>query len=473
MKHKIKLISLAYIISSNMLLGQTNDSLVIRKIFSEALSNGKSYELLDHLCNNIGGRLSGSPQAAKAVEWSKQVMEDFGFDRVFLQEVMVPHWVRGEKEYAEIIKSKGSESIAVPVCALGGSVGTGSKGITANVVEVHNFEELEKLGGKKLKGKIVFYNRPMDPTHITTFRAYSEAVDQRWAGAMEAAKYGAIGVVVRSMTLALDDHPHTGSMGYGNDSNGYYEDEISVEKDINKIPAAAISTKGAELLSSLLKKDPGLQFHFKMSCQTLPDVKSYNVVGEIKGSKFTEEIILVGGHLDSWDLGDGAHDDGAGCVQAIEVLRIFKALNIRPKRTIRAVLFMNEENGLRGGKKYAELAKTNKEKHIAAIESDGGGSSPRGFGVSGKTEQVDKIISWTKWFEPYGHYQITKGGGGADISPLKDQNVTLIGLRVDSQRYFDYHHAVTDTFDKVNKRELELGAAAMAALVYLLDEYGL
>lgn len=473
MKHKIKLISLAYIISSNMLFGQTNDSLVIRKIFSEALSNGKSYELLDHLCNNIGGRLSGSPEAAKAVEWSKQVMEGFGFDRVFLQEIMVPHWVRGEKEYAEIIKSKGSERITVPVCALGGSVGTGSKGITAKVVEVHNFEELEKLGGKKLKGKIVFYNRPMDPTHITTFRAYSGAVDQRWAGAMEAAKYGAIGVVVRSMTLALDDHPHTGSMGYGNDSDGHYEDEINVEKDINKIPAAAISTKGAELLSSLLKKDPGLQFHFKMSCETLPDVKSYNVVGEIKGNEFPEEIILVGGHLDSWDLGDGAHDDGAGCVQSIEVLRIFKALDIRPKRTIRAVLFMNEENGLRGGKKYAELAKMNKETHIAAIESDGGGSSPIGFGVSGKNEHVDKIISWTKLFEPYGHYQITKGGGGADISPLKDQNVTLIGLRVDSQRYFDYHHAVTDTFDKVNKRELELGAAAMAALVYLLDEHGL
>lgn len=482
MKYKLTILIISTLLYSILLcqtnlpaeaLAQSGDSLIIRKIFDEALVNGKSYELLDHLCNDIGGRLSGSPQAAASVEWSKKVMEGFGFDKVFLQEVMVPHWVRGEKEFAEIIKSNGSKNITVSVCALGGSIGTVTDGITAEVVEIHNFEELEKSGKKEIKGKIVFYNRPMDPTYITTYKAYSEAVDQRWAGAMEAAKYGATGVVVRSMTEALDDHPHTGSIGYNNSSDGYYEDNIKTKENIIKIPAVAISTKGAELLSNFLKRDPGLQFHFNISCQTLPDVRSYNVIGEIKGSEFPEEFIVVSGHLDSWDLGDGAHDDGTGCVQAIEVLRIFKALNIQPKRTIRAVLFMNEENGLRGGKKYAELAKLNSEKHIAAIESDGGGFSPKGFGISGKNEQVDKIIKWKKLFEPYGIYQISKGGGGADISPLKDQNVTLIGLRVESQRYFDYHHAATDTFDKVNKRELELGGAAMAALVYLLDKYGL
>ena len=415
--------------------------------------------MLDYLANTIGGRLSGSPEAAAAVEWSKRVMEEMGFDRVFLQEVMVPHWVRGEKEFAQFINSTviGTEETAI--CALGGSVGTGADGITAKVVEVHNFEELEQFGRAQIEGKIVFFNRQMDPTEINTGAAYGRAVDQRYKGAQEAAKYGAVGVIVRSMTLSKDFHPHTGSMAY--------------DDNIKKIPAAAISTDGADLLSSLCLYDSAFQFHFKMDCKTLPDVKSYNVIGEIRGSEFPDEIILVSGHLDSWDLGDGAHDDGAGCVQAIEVLRLFNALGIRPKRTLRAVLFMNEENGLRGAKKYAELAKLNNENHIAAIESDAGGFAPKGFGIVGDQEKIDKIVQWKKLFEQYDIYQIGKGHGGADISQLEDHGTTLIGLTVESQRYFDYHHSVTDTFDKVHKRELELGAAAMAVLVYLLSEYGL
>jgi hypothetical protein len=297
------------------------------------------------------------------------------------------------------------------------------------------------------------------PIFINTGAAYGGAVNQRHKGAAEAAKFGAVGAIVRSMTTKLDDVPHTGSMKY---------DSVGV-----KIPGGAISTLAANKLSELLAVEPDLKFYFQMNCETLPDVKSYNVVGEIKGSEIPEEIILVGGHLDSWDVGHGAHDDGTGCVQAIEALRLFKVLGIHPKRTIRAVLFMNEENGIRGGKKYAELAKQNNENHIAAIESDAGGFVPRGFGIKGTEEQVSGVVAWKPIFDDYNMGQIAKGWGGADIGPLKDQGTALIGFRPDTQRYFDLHHTKEDTFDKVHKRELELGAAGMATLLYLLSEYGL
>jgi len=435
------------------------DSVIARKFFDEALVNGKCYEMLEDLCKNVGARLSGSPEAAKAVEWGKREMEKYDFDRVFLQEVMVPHWVRGDIETGAILTSDGKHRKDVPVCALGGSISTIEGGLEAEVVEVKDFDELEKFGMDVIKGKIVFYNRPMDPKLISTGAAYGGAVNQRHRGAAEAVKYGAVGVIVRSMTLSLDDVPHTGSMKY--DSVG------------TKIPAAAISTKGANYLSVLLKTDPNAMFQLELSCKTLPDEKSYNVIGEIRGSEKPEEIILVGGHLDSWDLGEGAHDDGAGCVQSIEALRLFKALKIRPKRTIRAVLFMNEENGLRGGKKYAELAKQNKENHIAAIESDAGGFTPRGFGINANANAVEKVQRWNDVFQDYDLLRISKGWGGADISPLKEHGTVLIGYRPDTQRYFDYHHTAIDTFDKVNKRELELGAAAMATLLYFISEYGL
>ncbi len=435
------------------------DSTFARKIFDEALTNGRCYEMLDVLCNDVGARLSGSPEAAKAVEWGKIEMEKHGFDRVFLQEVMVPHWVRGDVEKGVIYTSDGKKNKDIPICALGGSIGTFEGGVKAEVIEVHGLEELKELGEAIISGKIVFFNRPMDPRLISTGSAYGGAVNQRHKGAAESAKYGAIGVIVRSMTLALDDVPHTGAMKY--DSAGV------------KIPAAAISTKGADYLSVLLETDPMATFHLELSCETLADEMSYNVIGEIKGSEKPEEIILVGGHLDSWDLGQGAHDDGAGCVQAIEALRLFKALNIIPKRTIRAVLFMNEENGLRGGKKYAELAKLNGENHIAAIESDAGGFTPRGFGINADAAGIEKVQRWNSVFEDYDLLRIGKGWGGADITPLKEQGTVLIGYRPDNQRYFDYHHTSIDTFDKVNKIELELGAASIATLLFFLSEYGL
>jgi carboxypeptidase Q len=437
---------------------QTSDEAAIKQFFDLALSKGQSYEMLYDLSVNVGPRLSGSPGAAAGVEWSRNAMKQLGFDSVWLQPVMVPHWVRGEKEIGRII-SKRAGTVPVNVCALGGSIGTGSSGISANIIEVKSFEELKTLGNKGVQGKIVFFNRAMDPTKINTFGGYGGAVDQRANGASEAAKLGAIAVLVRSMGSNLEDYPHTGGMRYA--------------PNVAKIPALAISTRHAELLSQYLKDEKDITFYMENHSETLEDAPSFNVIGEIKGSEFPNEIIVVGGHLDSWDLGQGAHDDGAGCVQSIEVLRLFKTMGYKPKRTIRAVMFMNEENGLRGGLKYAEEAEKKKEKHLVAIESDRGGFVPRGFTVPTEGKAKAKVQSWKSLLEPYGLSDFSQEGGGADIGPLANQGVALLGFLPDSQRYFNYHHTAEDTIDKVDKRELELGSASMAAMVYLIDKYGL
>jgi carboxypeptidase Q len=452
-------IIVALFILSFQLNAQSSDETTIRSIYDEALARGKSYEMLEYLTTRIGSRLSGSPGAAASVEWTRHIMQNYDFDSVWLQPVMVPHWERGQKEIGRVLNSKKMGTVELNVCALGNSVGTGPEGVSAIVIEVKNFEDLKRLGEKNLKGKIVFFNRPMDPTKIQTFTAYGGAVDQRGSGASEAAKYGAIGVIVRSMGINPEDYPHTGSLRY--------------TPNIAKIPAIAVSTKHADLLSNLLKADAGLQFYFETHCQIFPDAPSFNVIGEIKGSEYPDEIIAIGGHLDSWDLGQGAHDDGTGCVQSIEVLRIFKAMGYKPKRTIRAVMFMNEENGLRGGTEYAAQALLKKENHIAAMESDRGGFTPRGFSMSGNDAAKAKIRGWKSLFEPYGLIDFNQDGGGADISPLAPQGTTLIGFLPDSQRYFSYHHTPEDTFDKVDKRELELGAASMTAMIYLIDQHGL
>ncbi|MBU2947105.1 M28 family peptidase [Zobellia uliginosa] len=439
---------------------QNEDEQQLKKIYDLALTDSKAYDWLNYLSNQIGGRLSGSVQAQQAVEYTKGQLDSLGLDRVWLQPVKVPKWVRGTPEFAYFETSPGL-STNVPICALGGSVATPITGVKAGIVEVQGIEELEKLGKDKIEGKIVFYNRPMDATLISTFAAYSGCVDQRYSGADEAAKYGAVGVIVRSMNLRLDDYPHTGSMSYG---------DLPVSK---RIPAAAISTNGAELLSTTLKLNADIQFYFKQNCKQFNDVDSFNVIGEIKGSEFPNEIMVVGGHLDSWDLGDGSHDDGAGCVQSMDVLRLLKTTGYKPKRTIRAVLFMNEENGLRGGNKYAEVADEQKENHVFALESDAGGFTPRGFSFDCSDENLKQVHSWKSLFEPYYIHLFEKGYSGADIRPLKNDDMVLAGLRPDSQRYFVHHHAENDTFEHVNERELELGAASMASLIYLFDKYGI
>jgi len=454
---KLKLL-LSFSILLTTAVSQAQDSLAIRKIYDEALVNGQAYDNLHYLCKNIGQRISGSANAQKAVEWSKKLMDSYGFDHVFLQEVMVPHWVRGDKEVAKIID--GSKEIPVPICALGMTVATPKEGITAEVIEVQSLAELKTLGESAIKGKIVFFNRPFDPRFIETGRAYGAAGDQRFAGPAVAAKYGAVGAIVRSLTEIIDDYPHTGATMNG---------------DI-KIPAAAISTKGANLLSSMLKKSPNIKFYFKQNCEQLPDVLSYNVVAELTGSENPNKFITVGGHLDSWDLAEGASDDGTGVMQSLEVLRILKTVGYHPKNSIRAVFFMNEENGDKGGQKYAELAAKNKEEHIAAIETDEGGFTPRGFGFTGLSAAALKNINqnWKPLLEPYDADKLVAGGGGTDIEPLKTAvpSIVIIGYLPDSQRYFDLHHTAKDVFENVNKRELELGSAAMASLIYLIDQHG-
>jgi len=454
----ILLVSFQISMAQTSEINQKEDVTTIKQIFDTALTSGKAHDWLRFLSLQIGGRLSGSVEAEQAVEYTKTELEALGLDRVYLQPVMVPKWVRGAPEFAYIETTPGVTT-TVPITALGGSIATSSMGLKAGVVEVKSLDELEQLGRPKIQGKIVFYNRPMEPTLINTFAAYGGCVDQRYSGAEAAAKFGAVGVIVRSMNLRLDDFPHTGAMSYG---------DLPLDQ---RIPAAAISTKGADLLSATLSLNKQTQFYFKQNSRNFPDVKSYNVIGEIKGSLYPDEIMVVGGHLDSWDLGDGSHDDGAGVVQSMDVLSLLKQIGYRPKRTIRVVLFMNEENGLRGGNEYARVALAEGEKHVFALESDSGGFTPRGFSFDTDKETFEQIKSWSTYFYPYLSDRFELGGSGADIGPLKPQGLILAGLKPDSQRYFDHHHSDNDRFEHVNKRELELGAAAMTALIYLMDNY--
>jgi len=441
----------------SIVLCAQEDSAVIRKVYSYHLTQSNSYENLRYLCKKIGGRISGSPQAEKAVLWAKEAMIKAGADTVYLVPCMVPKWVRGPKEQALAISGATKEKLNV--CALGGSVCTPPKGITAKVIEVRSFDELEKLGAEKIKGNIVFYNVSFDAELISTGSAYGKAVKYRWAGASRAAKLGAVATVVRSMTHATNDVPHTGAMGY---------DTLVKEK----VPCFALGPKSAVTLSKLLEKDKNTKLYLFADCKMLPDVPSFSVVGEIRGKEIPQEVIVVGGHLDSWDTGEGAHDDGAGVVQSIEVIAAIKSLGIKNKRTIRGIAYMNEENGLRGGTSYGLYAEKEKNrKHIAAIESDGGGLVPRSLGIEAKADTFAYYKNWEKLFTPY-LVAITNSGGGADISTLEKLGTTQMSLNVDNQRYFDYHHTADDVFENVHKRELELGAAAMTGLVYLLDKYG-
>lgn len=457
---KVTLVLLVSILA-NQLIAQQEDSLFLSRLATEILVNGKAYDNLHDLTKNIGARLAGSPQMVKAEKWGRAMLQNSGADKVWLQECMVPHWVRGGKDQATAFyqgTSSARMSKSLDVLALGNSLGTGAKGIEADIIEVKSFDDLEAKKDK-IAGKIVFYSYRFNPAFISPFNAYRDAVVYRGNGPSRAAKYGALAVIMRSMTHSTDNLPHTGALRYD-----------STQK---KIPAIAIGLKDADWMSTQLLKTP-LRVMMKTNAYYLPDTIGHNVIGELRGTEFPDEYITVGGHLDSWDPAEGAHDDGAGVVQTIELLRAFKALGYKPKHTIRFVLFANEENATRGGQKYAAEAKAKNEKHLFALESDAGGFTPRGFGFEATDEQFNKILKWRSLLEPYGGSELVKGGDGADIGYLREALGTVTsGLDPDPQRYFDYHHARNDVFENVNKRELHLGAVNMASLIYLVDKYGL
>ena len=406
-----------------------------------ALNEGKAYELLKELTTVAPHRLSGSVGAEIAVNWGLETMRQMGLENVRRVACMVPHWVRGDTCKVTIQSSHGEEEL--PALALGGSVGT--KGVNGEVLMIRHFKQLENIGDKA-KGKIVFFNRPMPRALLNTFAAYGQSVPQRTQGAFEAAKVGAVAAIVRSMTTRIDDSPHTGAMRYG--------------KGVAKLPTAAISTRAAEHLSKLLKSGETVELSLVQNCKTLPDVPSANVVGELRGSELPEEYVVIGGHLDCWDVGQGAHDDGAGVVHSLEAVRLLMLAGYKPKRTIRVVLFMNEENGLRGARAYA--ASQAKDRHIAAIESDRGGFRPRGFTSSARGAELQRYKKIADALRPYEMGAMIPGSGGADVNQIK--NTTTFGLIPSSQRYFDYHHSERDTIEMVNERELQLGAAAIAYL---------
>ena len=431
------------------------DEVAVR-LHQKGLRELGAYATLQQLVS-VGPRPTGSAQADAAVKLMAEHMRQLGLDNVRTEPTVVGHWVRGPLEEGRIL-SRTAGAIPVKVRAIGNSIATPAGGITAGIVEVRSVAELEKLGDKA-RGRIVFFNGAMDPTLLDTFPAYGGAAQQRSGGAVAAARAGAVAAVVRSLTLAINDDPHTGTMSY--------------DPAVPKIPAVTITTAAAERLSALLRTEPEARFSFTTTCQTLAPVTSHNVMGELRGSARPDEVIVVGGHIDSWDLSEGAHDDGAGCAQSIEALRLIRGLGLKPKRTIRAVLFMDEENGGTGGRDYARAESRKGERHIAAIESDRGGFLPIGMGVGAKGEALARIQAWEPLFQRIGLQWIRPGGGGVDIGPLGASGTILMGPVPNSQRYFDVHHSGTDTLDKVNPRELQLGANIMALMAYLLSEEGL
>lgn len=419
--------------------------------------HGTCYENLRVLSKKIGHRLSGSPQAEQAIVWAQKALEEAGADKVWLQPVDVPHWVRG-KESLKLKFAGSNEYKEVRMLSLGNAVGTNGKMLEAPVIIANSFEEFEKIPAKDVKGKIVFFNYHFRQDLVQTFEGYGDAGPYRWRGPSVASAKGAAAVIIRSVSTGLDDFPHTGAMRYAD--------------TVKPIPAIAIGNTSADLLEQELRKGT-VQAQIMSQCKMLGTVRSFNVIGEITGSVYPDKYIVVGGHLDSWDVGDGAHDDGAGCVQSIEVIRALKALGMKPRYSIRAVMFMNEENGLKGGLAYNDSALARKEEHILAIESDAGGFSPRGFGLAMEENERRQIQSYRHLFLPYGVYDFEREEGGADISPMQRRGVSCAGLHPDPQRYFDLHHTANDVFEQINHRELKLGAVALAQMVYLASKYGL
>ena len=421
----------------------------VRRIIEAGLRSDDAYRKLAWMTDRIGPRLSGSENLEKAVRWCMEEMTRDRLDDVHTEKVMVPHWVRGEAS------GKILAPVAHPLAllALGMSDGTPSEGITAGVVEVASLDETKALG-EKAKGKIVLYNRRIFPNGGAD-RGYGSAVDLRYKGAAEAAKVGAVGMLIRSLATADFRLPHTGGMAY--------------EDGVPHIPAAAISPEDAELIHRFLAAGETVRVTFTLSCKNLPDAESANVIGDVRGSGAPDEVVVIGGHLDSWDVGTGAQDDGAGVAITMEAIRLIRSLGLKPKRTIRAIAFTNEENGLRGGKAYAESHKAELAKHVAAIESDSGGARPLGFGVSAGAGSVDIVKRLAAPLATFAADDVQDGGGGADISPMGDNaGVPQVGLRQDSTHYFDIHHTMADTLDKVDPHDLAMNATAMAVMAWQL-----
>jgi len=457
MKRFVTILLLVFLYANSF--GQyQQDSAFIKSLSDEILVNGKAYDWLHFLTKKIGHRLSGSNGFNKAVEWGKQTMLEAGSTNVYLQSCSIPVWVRGKEMLSIASINKKLINKKINALALGNSNGTGNKFVLGDLVAFKNFDEFY-ANLNKVKGKIVLFNYPFNQTFVETFNAYGDAGKYRRSAASIVAKNGGVAMLTRSLGGGEDNFAHTGTMVY-NDS-------------FPKIPAFALGLKDADDLY-LKAATQNVKLSLQSGASFKPDTIGYNVIGELVGTQFPNEIITIGGHLDSWDVGEGAHDDGAGCVQTMEVLRSFTKLGYKPKRTIRFVFFANEENGLKGGNKYAEEAKSKGEKHVFALESDAGGFTPRGFGFTTSASTLQKIQQWLPLLTPYGTSYLKAGGGGADIGPLqKLLGTSLAGLQPDSQRYFDYHHTHNDVFENVNKRELHLGAVNMAALIYLVDKYGL
>jgi len=443
--------------TSLLLLGMTvfgqskEDSVQFSKISVEILNNGKGYTELRDLTKNIGHRLSGSEAYEKSVRWAEQKLRDAGADKVWLQEVMIPVWERG-KESLQIQTSNGKWKY-LKMLSLGNSEGTKGKDVSGEIIMVKSMEEYEKLSPEQVKGKIVFFNYPFSQSFVETFRGYGDAAKYRVNAASLTAKKGGKFAVIRSLSSAFDDVPHTGGMRYENE---------------NKIPAVAIGNTTADELEKLLQSQK-VSAKLNSNCGMKGEKRSHSVIGEITGKK-DKSVIVVGGHLDSWDVGEGAHDDGAGIVQSIEVLRTFKKLGIQNNHTIRVVCFANEENGVKGGIQYGKTAKANNEKHLFALESDAGRFAPRGISLEMDDEKRNQIKGWTNLFLPYGVYNFEGTYSGTDIYPLRDMGVPTAELVPESQRYFDIHHTEEDTFEKVNRRELLLGAVAMTQMIYMIDK---
>ncbi|MCL8537816.1 M20/M25/M40 family metallo-hydrolase [Chryseobacterium gallinarum] len=441
------------ILGVTFLSGQSKeDSLQFNRISTEILNYGKGYNDLRELTKNIGHRLSGSEAYERSVKWAEQKLRDAGADKVWLQEVMIPVWVRG-KESLHIKTSNGGWK-SLKMLSLGNSEGTGGKDVSGEIIMVKSIEEYDKLSPEQVKDKIVFFNYPFNQGHVQTFISYRESGPyRRTAAALTAGKGGKF-AIIRSLSSAFDDVPHTGNMRY--------------EENTVKIPAVTIGNTTADELEALLKNQK-VTAKLNSNCGMKGEKLSHSVIGEITGKK-DQSVIVVGGHLDSWDVGEGAHDDGAGIVQSIEVLRTFKKLGLQNNHTIRAVCFANEENGTKGGKQYGKTVKEKNEKHLFAIESDAGGFSPRGISLEMEDSKRKQIQSWGKLFLPYGVYNFEGKYSGSDIAPLHDMGVPTAELVPEPQRYFDIHHTAEDTFEKVNRRELLLGATVMTQLIYMIDK---